>query len=739
MSTRQWTSALLLVAAFSASCLADSVFMKKFSQDYVTLGQDLLNTPCQVATIKNFAYKKDVATFVFEDGVIHLLRYVDNRPTTALFVGTGTVHIDIPSHSERHGLWSATHKEAVDDTFQVMFIRMADDFDLELKKRFSFQETSLDWKYFNAAKTAQGEIFFLPRIEHTYDNYFQVMRSLYERKADGYFWADFNRYTFTFDPNRPEEVIVGYEVEGGDVMVREASVFQRRENNCYDDSLLSNITFPTTVVDRNANLTMGGPDGRNIDLAEAHVKLVVNDDSTRFVSMFLHHNLKEESIQVNGAPVDFWRRKDFDFIGIILPSYARKGDTLDCSLRYKGKQFDFAFPRVEDPTPAPITVNYKVPRGFNYVAPGMGAVTQDGRYDLFTAAPQGLFSKFAHEGYAAGYDTVPITSTGGMVVNFLKSEHINKRNFNCYIPDEIYQPTTVGAFDFYDSFLGPPSAIFGFFVYPERNSNAPGLIGIPQAACVAEGSMAAVGGFHTIAGPAVARQWFGPQMRPKTDRDIWIAEAMPLYLGAMYIQNSLSGSEFYSHINNRSDTFFTIADLDRDLPLSFGSRGEPICRVNKAFWVVHMLRFILFDPATSSDRTFLKFVRDLSLLTNIKVFSNNDVIRLAEKHYGQKLDWFFDQWLYGRDYPDYDIKYTVNKSDAGWSIACKAQVKNVDSTFSMPVLIRVEGAAKETQTVRQFISGNSAEFTLGPFPFEPKEFHFNEYYGVLAKASVSKK
>jgi hypothetical protein len=739
MTIRLWASFLLFSAVFSANCFADAVFMKKFSQDYAAISQDLLNNPCEVATIKNFRYNKDVATFVLEEGVIHLLRYVDNRPTTALFVGTGSVHIDIPSHAERHGLLSATNKEVVDEKFEVLFIHMADDFDRELKKLFAFQETTLDWKFFNAAKTAQGETFFLPRIDHTYDNYFQQARSLYERKADGYFWADFNRYTYTFDPNRPEEVMVGYEVEGGDVSVREASAFQRMESNTYDDSTLSNIAFPTTVVDRSATLTMGGADGHNLDLAETNIKLFVNDDSTRFVSLFLHHNLNEESIQLNGAPVDYWRRKDFAFIGLMLPAYAHKGDTLDVALRYKGKQFDDAFPRVEDPAPAPITVNYKIPHGFNYVAPGMGAVTQDGRYDMFTAAPQGLYSKFAQEGYASGYDTIPVTTQSGLALHFLKSERLNKRNYNCYIPDEIYQPTTVKAFDYYHSFLGSPSAIFSFYIYPESNSNAPGLVGILQAACVSEGTMASVGGFHTLAGPAVARQWFGPQMRPKTDRDIWIAEAMPLYLGAMYIQNDLSGGEFYSHLINRRDTFFTIADLDRDLPLVFGSRGEPMCRVNKAVWVVHMLRFLMFDPATSSDRTFLKFVRDLSLLTNMKSFSNNDVIRMAEKHYGQKLDWFFDHWLYGRDYPDYDISYSVHKSEAGWSVACSAKVSNVDSTFSMPVLIRAEGASKETQTVRQFISGNNSEFTLGPFPFEPKEFHFNEYFGVLAKASVSKK
>jgi hypothetical protein len=323
-------------------------------------------------------------------------------------------------------------------------------------------------------------------------------------------------------------------------------------------------------------------------------------------------------------------------------------------------------------------------------------------------------------------------------VNILKSEGIDKK-VPCYIPDEIYRPATLGAFDFFNSFLGAPSGQFSFSVYPQSYASAPGLVGVPQIGCVSEGSLSAVGGFSTIAGPAVARQWFGPQMRPKSDREIWIADAMPLYLGAMYIQQNAEKGEFYSHLASRRDTFFTIANLSRDLPLACGSRGEPMCRMNKAVWVVHMLRFLMLDPETMSDKTFLKFVRELYLLTNLKSFDNSDIIMLAEKHYGQSLDWFFDQWLYGRNYPNYDITYTPKRTDAGWVIECSAKIENVDADFSMPVLIRVTGADGASKMVRQSITGNAAEFAIGPFAFEPTEFNFNEFFSVLSNYSASRK
>ena len=62
---------------------------------------------------------------------------------------------------------------------------------------------------------------------HTYDNYFQLLRSVYERAEDGYFWIDFDRYVYSFDPNRPEEeVVVAYEHEGGDTEPTNGAVLQ---------------------------------------------------------------------------------------------------------------------------------------------------------------------------------------------------------------------------------------------------------------------------------------------------------------------------------------------------------------------------------------------------------------------------------------------------------------------------------------------------------------------------------
>ncbi|UCD64484.1 MAG: hypothetical protein JSW34_03350, partial [Candidatus Zixiibacteriota bacterium] len=166
-------TAVLLLATFGTS--AASEFMDEFMSDYDLLDLDLLNNVGELARVENFVYQKDAATFTFEEGSIHLLRYVKGRPTTAIFVGKGHASIVPPCHLERQSLMSVTRDSVVNEDFDVCLIRMADDFDLRVKEQFPVEEKELKWKDFTAMKQAQGEVYFKPSIYHLYDNYFRLV------------------------------------------------------------------------------------------------------------------------------------------------------------------------------------------------------------------------------------------------------------------------------------------------------------------------------------------------------------------------------------------------------------------------------------------------------------------------------------------------------------------------------------------------------------------------------------
>ncbi|RKX24726.1 MAG: hypothetical protein DRP45_07605, partial [Candidatus Zixiibacteriota bacterium] len=404
MTKRSLILAVLLTLLLFAWAQAESEFFKAFTDNYHELSTELANKPpAELAEISDFVYEKDVATFTFEQGKMYLLRNVEGRPTTAIFLGKGHATIDIPTHTERISLLYASGDSVVDETFEMAFLHFSDDFDLRLKERYQFEQTELSWRDFS--KSQQGEFFFRPIVAHKYDNHFQLLRSLYERVEDGYFWIDFNRYVYSFDPSRPEEVEVAYEHEGGNIATTRGAVMQRREKAIYGDDRVSDIDYPTTALAREGTLVMGGLNGKRVDEASVELRLQINKDSLRFLSVFLNHSLKLDSIYYNGASVDYWRRRNFTFIGVILPEYRYSGDTVGLQLWYHGKDYRTALPSVENPAPSPHILTFDIPSGYNYIMPAMVlGESPRSKYVRYNVKPQEPYRMFRFQACVTGYD-----------------------------------------------------------------------------------------------------------------------------------------------------------------------------------------------------------------------------------------------------------------------------------------------------------------------------------------------
>ncbi|MBD3403279.1 hypothetical protein GF420_10325 [candidate division GN15 bacterium] len=726
---------LLLLLSAAGTGAADSELMKEFETKYARLDIDLLNNPCEIGDVTDFVYTKDVATFTFTEGKMFLLRYVDDRPTTALFVGNGSASIPPPEPPvERYNLAWASGDTLVNEEFEICYMHIGDDFDLAVKENTSFELSTLEFKYYTQAMQAQGEFYFRPRIFHTFDNYFQLVRSCYERGPDGFFWADFNRYNFMYDPNRPEETIISFEKFGGDFAITDGAVLQKQERDITTSFETSDIPYPTTLLDIKATVEMGGMDARRMDGCEATVRVRVNKDSLRFVGLFLNYNLKEDSIYYNGEPVDYKRRKDFSYIGTVLPEYVYRGDTLTFTLWYRGTDFVHAFPFVEDPTPCPHTLHFRVPRDYQYLMPGKGPVGRDGKVDTFTVRTTNPYWRFSFQGYVSGYDTVPLPTDMGITINRLKTDAI-KKDQQCYIPDSPYEAALVQSFDFATGILGPPPGVFSLTVFPDSNLAMPGLVNVPQIYCYTGGT----GGIGMKAAQQMSRQWYGATLKPASEREYWLADAVPDYFGLMFAREGVSPDAFYSELEDRRRQILTFRDRDGDQPLAVGNRANAALRAYKGSWLMHMLRFVMLDLATASEQRFNRFLAELASLANSAQFTNADVVALAEKHYGDSLGWFFDHWLFGRGIPKYDIAYSIEERDDGYWVAGTATTSEVPSTYRMPVVMRVELVDGNSEFFQPMLAAPEAGFEFGPFEGEPRELFFNEFYSVLCNYSVNKR
>jgi hypothetical protein len=726
---KRFTCVVSLFLLATAAGAADSPFLKEFKRNYSALEFDLLSAPVEVASVNNFAYEKDLAKFTFTEGKMYLARYVLDRPTTAIFIGKGRCDIDIPSHAERMNLWFACGDSAVHESFDICFIRMADDLDLRLKEKFAFTSSTLDWKDYNiATKQAQGEFFFRPIMGHEHDNNFQLLRSCYERSTDGYFWADFNRFTFSFDPNRPEETRVGYEKYPNDIITTDGAALNWKKTGNNDDRRLSDIRYQTATVGRSAKLAMGGLDGKSIDRAECTLKLVVQNDSLRFTSLYLNRTLKDDSIYLDDTPVDYYRRLDFSFMGVILPTYYHRGDTVRLRVVYHGRDYIQSLPFAENPAAAPVQVEFTAPKGYVYLVPGVASPGEIQKGKLrFTSAPVEPYRWFYFKSHAGGYDSIAQITPAGRELTFLKSKDLNKTNYECFVNDDSYQPPVMAALDYFATRFGDIHGASHTSVFPLEGPSMPGLVCVPQVKCILPNS----GGMYLAAGVEMSRQWFGNLMKIASPRETWLVDATPYYLGTMFLRDPLGDGVFLSELLGQRDVIYTLADLGKDQPLAAGERVPVKLRITKGSWVLHMLRYLMFDIEKNSDRTFLRFMNEFSHLADSTSISTASFEKLAEQYYGQPLGWFFDQWVYGRNIPRFDAKHTIEAQGDRWVVKGTVATKGMLPSFTMPVICRVTFDDGTSTLVRQTVTSGQTSFTVGPFPNKPKEFVFNEFFSVL--------
>jgi len=393
------------------------------------------------------------------------------------------------------------------------------------------------------------------------------------------------------------------------------------------------------------------------------------------------------------------------------------------------------FPYVENPVASPHRLTIVTRQDFNYLIAGLEKVEKlDGGMAKFTVAPTQSFREFQFQGYAPKFDTVPRTTEAGATVNFLKSRAITKSKFDCFVPDEMYEAPTLGAFNFFAGKLGAAAGQFEFFVFPENHWTMPGMVEIPQVYCILDGT----GGFHVLPGVQVARQYFGALMQPTSDRDKWLIDAAPEYLGLMYVQEALGGGPFYTEMVNRRNLATTQVERSRDLPVAAGDRVADSLLAAKGAWIMHMLRFVMFDPNTQSDAVYMKFLRDLSIRCNYKPYTNADIQALAEKAYGQPLDWFFRHWLFERNIPEYNVAYGITRKEGGWMVEGTVKTGGVGPEFQMPVVMRVEMVDGQSSYAHPMIKGPEDHFALGPFATQPKQLAFNEFFSVLSKDNVKR-
>jgi hypothetical protein len=118
-------------------------------------------------------------------------------------------------------------------------------------------------------------------------------------------------------------------------------------------------------------------------------------------------------------------------------------------------------------------------------------------------------------------------------------------------------------------------------------------------------------------------------------------------------------------------------------PVYIGFRmGQPALQ-NKSIWIMHMLRNLL--QSAHGDMALGNFLEDLGRQFQGQSISTFDFKKLAEKHYGKSLDWFFDDWVFGTGIPSYKLDSKIEAGAGGFVLTGNITQSGVPDTFEAPV------------------------------------------------------
>src|SRR5688572_21733864 len=120
----------------------------------------------------------------------------------------------------------------------------------------------------------------------------------------------------------------------------------------------------------------------------------------------------------------------------------------------------------------------------------------------------------------------------------------------------------------------------------------------------------------------------------------------------------------------------------------------------KSIWILHMLRNVM------NDSVFGRFLDDVFLQGRGARISTFDFKRLAEKHAGQSLDWFFDTWVFGTGIPTDKMDSRVESATNGFVITGNVTQSGVPASFEMQVHVYADDTFLGNVTV----TGDGGEF-----------------------------
>jgi aminopeptidase N len=473
--------------------------------------------------------------------------------------------------------------------------------------------------------------------------------------------------------------------------------------------------------------------------ARAKVKLTALEDINTAV-LELHNDLRPTKITgEDGKPLQSERVTEDSTVRVFLPKGLAKGQSTTLTFDYEG-----VLQSADDSPVEGLKLAYVGPDTTYLLYAGRWFPMTGYMTDRFTAtinftAPDGMTvigsGKPATKVPGPGRTTYTFTwsrpSFPGTIIagNFVNTT-INSGGVEAHVyfkPNHQaelapYADTAVKEFEFYSALYGPVQTR-NLSVVELPDDTVPSAWA-PEVAAIASRAVAQKTNYRLLAN-TIAHQWWGVLVAPATRDDFWLSNGFARYSEARYVLFAAGQSGYEEATKDMA----VGALAYNNIPLASAGKLDPWSPefqslvTDKGGMLLHMLRWVVGDQA------FDKAIRAFAQQSAGKAVTVDDFQKAVETAYGDRLTWFFAQWLNSTGAPEFRNKYAIYRLGNNKGFRITGEISQDMDLFRMPLELKIDTDGP-TVTKRIEVVGTNSPYVVDTFT-KPRKINIDPNSNVL--------
>jgi len=211
----------------------------------------------------------------------------------------------------------------------------------------------------------------------------------------------------------------------------------------------------------------------------------------------------------------------------------------------------------------------------------------------------------------------------------------------------------------------------------------------------------------------VAHQWWGQTVGFKSYRDQWMSEGFANTSASIFLQATRPKPDEFREFWKQQRRLITEKNAQNFRPIDVGPvtmgfrlsterTGWDIYQnlvYPKGAYILHMVRMMMWT-SQEGDQRFMATMHDFLETYRMQAATTEDFKAMVEKHMSpamnldgnRRMDWFFNEYVYGTDLPSYHFESQITPQGDGNSLHFKLTQSGVGANFKMVVPVYLEMA-----------------------------------------------